>query len=206
MSEQNKTERTMRDSLGRDIPIKYVSAYDKARDRVARRILDRFNKTRRVLERTVAESLADLESLKAEKENTGAKGNFAAQSFDGLIRVAIRQQYFIRLDERVTVARDMMLNYVNDVLNRVDGVDVSALRLLVAAAFKVNADGFLSTGKVISLLRMEVNDQRWREAKQILQSSLKSEAGKRYLSCETRPDTQRDFTAISLNAADCWPR
>lgn len=200
-----KTMKTMRDSTGADIPVKYVSAYDKARDRVTRRIHARFEKARANLETVVADSIKDLDELSKLKESLGAKGNFSARSFDGLIQVSIRQQYNIRLDERVIRARELMLEYVNSVLDRVDGVDVSALRLLVTEAFKANSQGFLSTGRVLSLMRMEVDNAKWREAKKILQEALKPEKGKQYLICEARKSTQGDFKAIRLDIADCWP-
>ena len=200
-----RTIKTMRDSNGHDIPVKYVSAYDKARDKVTRRIHARFEKARGLLEAVVSESITDLDGLARLKDSLGEKGNFSARSFDGLIQVAIRQQYNIRLDERVIHARELMMEYVNSVLDRVDGVDVSALRLLVTEAFKVNSQGFLSTGRVLSLMRMEVNDAKWREAKMILKEALKSEKGKQYLICEVRKSTQGDFKAIRLDIADCWP-
>ncbi len=200
-----KPMRTMTDAMGNQIPVKYVSAYDKERDRIARRVKARYEAARKFIEKAVAESVADLEALRDQKEKLGEKGNFAAQSFDGLIRVAIRQQYAIRMDERVAVARDIMLKYVNSVLDRVNGVDVSALRLLVEAAFKANSSGYLSTGKVLSLLRMEVNNPDWRRAKELLQAALQPVRGKQYLQCETRHSTQVDFKPIRLDAADCWP-
>lgn len=201
-----KKTNVMTDSLGNEVPAKYVSAYDKARDRTARRILARFRKSRADLERVVRESVADLEALKGGKERVGAKGNFSAQSFDGLVSVSIRQQYSIRLDERVVRARELMLEYVNGVLDRVSGVDVSALRLLVEAAFRANAQGYLSTGKVLALMRMEVASERWREAKAILQEALRPVRGKQYLACEVRASTQEDFRSIRLDIADCWPK
>ena len=196
---------TMRDSNGNDVPVKYVGRYDKARDRTARRILARFLKAREMLEGVVRDSVADLEVLKGGKEKLGKKGNFSAQSFDGLISVSIRQQYNIVLDERVTRARELMLEYVNGVLDRVSGVDVSALRLLVQNAFKANARGFLPTGRILELLRMEVANEKWRQAKAILQDALKPQKGKQYLACERRATTQADFRQIRLDIADCWP-
>lgn len=200
-----KTVTTMTDSNGNAIPLKYVSAYDKARDKATRRILARFEKARAALEVVVADSIKDLDELAKLKESLGAKGNFSARSFDGLIQVSIRQQYNIRLDERVIRARELMLDYVGSILDRVDGVDVSALRLLVKEAFKANSQGFLSTGRILSLMRMEVNNEKWREAKMILQESLKPEKGKQYLICERRKTTQGDFKSIRLDIADCWP-
>ena len=200
-----KAVTTMIDSNGNAIPLKYVNGYDKARDRVTRRILARFEKARAALEAVVADSIKDLDELAKLKESLGAKGNFSARSFDGLIQVAIRQQYNIRLDERVIRARELMLDYVGSILDRVDGVDVSALRLLVKEAFKANSQGFLSTGRIFSLMRMEVNNEKWREAKMILQEALKPEKGKQYLICERRKTTQGDFKSIRLDIADCWP-
>ena len=165
--------KTMRDSNGNDIPLKYVSKYDKLRDKVTRRIEARFRKARAVLEAVVRESIADLDELKGGKEKLGAKGNFQARSFDGLLQVSIRQQYNILLDERVVRARELMLGYVEGVLAKIGGNDAQALKLIVAEAFKANAQGFLSTGKIMSLLRMEIDNADWREAKAILQDSIK---------------------------------
>ena len=200
-----KTVKTMRDSNGNDIPVKYVPKYDRERDRVTRRVLARFERARLMLEMVVRDSISDLQALAATKERLGERGNFSAQSFDGLISVSIRQQYVIRMDERVVRARELMLGYVDRVLARVGGNDGAALRLIIAEAFKANAQGFLSTGKVLALMRMEIDDADWREAKRILQEALKPQRGKRYLACETRPSTQGEFRAIRLDIADCWP-
>ncbi|MDD6031593.1 MAG: DUF3164 family protein [Kiritimatiellae bacterium] len=196
---------TMRDSNGNDIPLKYVSRYDKAKDRTVRRILARFLKARAMLEAVVSETVAELDALAQTKEKLGVKGNYSARSFDALIQVSIRQQYNIFLDERVVRARDLMIGYVESVLAKVGGNDAAALRLIVAEAFKANAQGFLSTGKVMSLLRMEIENADWREAKRILQDAVKPQKGKRYLVCERRSSTQGDFEAIRLDIADCWP-
>ena len=196
---------TMRDSNGQDVPVKYVSADDKMRDKMTRRIEARFRKARKVLEDVVRDSIADLDQIAKCKESLGEKGNFQARSFDALIQVSIRQQYNILLDERVVRARELMLGYVEGVLAKIGGNDAQALKLIVAEAFKANAQGFLSTGKIMSLLRMEIDNADWREAKKILQDSIKPQKGKRYLACEVRASTQDDFRQIRLDLADCWP-
>lgn len=196
---------TMRDSNGNDVPVKYVSKYDKARDRVTRRILARFLKARKELEKIVADCIVDLDELRGTKDKLGSKGNFSAQSFDGLISVEIRQQYNIRLDERVARAREMMLAYVDGILEKVGGNDAQALRLIVQEAFRANSDGILPTGKILSLMRMEIDNGTWREAKLILQDAIKPQKGKRYLKCNRRASIQDDFRSIRLDISDCWP-
>jgi len=200
-----KTPKTMRDNNGNNVPLKYVSSYDRARDAASRRIHRRFIQARKLLESVVAESIQDLDKLASLKESLGDKGNFSTTSFDGLIRVSIRQRYNIFLDERVVKARELMLKYVNGVLSRVGDSDASALRLIVSEAFKANSQGFLSTSRIFSLLRMEINDHDWRDAKGILQNCIIPQKGKRYLTCDVRPNMQADFSTIRLDIADCWP-
>lgn len=205
MTKQQKPVATMRDSNGNDIPLKYVSTYDKARDKCVRRIHARFVKARKMLEAVVAESVAELDALKGTKEKLGERGNFSARSFDALISVEVRQVYNIYLDERVVKARELMLEYIDEVLSRVGGNDAQALRVIVAEAFKANAKGFLSTGKVMSLMRMEIDNDKWREAKRILQDAIRPQKGKQYISCATRESTNAEFRPIPLDIADCWP-
>lgn len=202
-----KAVKTMVDVNGSAIPVKYVSAFDRARDRAARRILKRFEIARKVLERTVEESIVDMDEIAGMKEKLGERGNFLLTSFDGLIRCSIRQQYNIMLDERVAKARELMLGYINGVLAKVgDKGDAKALGLIVAEAFRANPAGILSSTKILALLRMEIDNADWREAKALLQDALKPVKGKRYISCERRERTQDDFKAIRLDIADCWPR
>ncbi len=200
-----KKPTTMKDCNGNEIPLKYVSPYDRARDLATRRIHARFIKARKQLEELVAASIVELDRLSQLKESLGEKGNFSATSFDGLIRVSIRQRYNIFLDERVVKARELMLGYVDRLLSRVGEKDAKALRLIIHEAFRANSQGFLSTSKIFSLLRMEIDDPDWRAAKEILQESIKPQKGKRYLSCDVRANTQADFSTIRLDIADCWP-
>lgn len=199
-----KSITTMRDSNGQDVPLKYVSKYDKLRDRQTRRILARFQKARKMLEELVRESVEDLDVLKGTKEKLGEKGNFSARSFDALVQVEIRQQYNIQLDERVARARELMLDYVRSEIESLNK-DTTFLRKLVEDSFRANEKGYLPISSILKLMRYEVKDARWNEARGILQDAITPVAGKRYLVCSVRDNTQQDFKAIRLDLADCWP-
>ena len=194
----------MKDINGDEVNVKYVSKFDKARDAVSRKILKRFTAGRKVLEQIVRESIADLDGLMKLKESVGVKGNFQTSSFDGLIQVSIDQQYNIQLDERVARARELMLEYVNSELSRLDK-DTTFLRKLVEDSFRANAKGYLPISSILKLTRYEVKDARWNEARGILQDSMKPVPGKRYLNCRVRNTPQQDFKTIRMDLADCWP-
>lgn len=199
-----KKENLWTDINGDQVPAKYVSKFDKARDAVSRRILKRFLAGRKVLEQIVRESIEDLDGLMKLKESVGSKGNFQTSSFDGLIQVSIDQQYNIQLDERVARARELMLEYVNSELSRLDK-DTTFLRKLVEDSFRANAKGYLPIASILKLTRYEVKDKRWGEARGILQDAMKPVPGKRYLNCRVRDTPQQDFKTIRLDLADCWP-
>ena len=199
-----KKENLWTDINGDQVPAKYVSKFDKARDAVSRRILKRFLAGRKVLEQIVRESIEDLDGLMKLKESVGSKGNFQTSSFDGLIQVSIDQQYNIQLDERVARARELMLEYVNSELSRLDK-DTTFLRKLVEDSFRANAKGYLPIASILKLTRYEVKDKRWGEARGILQDAMKPVPGKRYLNCRVRNTPQQDFKTIRLDLADCWP-
>ena len=199
-----KQEKLWIDLKGDTVPARYVSKFDKARDAVSRRIHKRFVDERKRLEQLVKDCIADLDGLMKLKESVGLKGNFQTSSFDGNIQVSIDQQYNIQLDERVAKARELMLEYVNSELSRLDK-DTTFLRKLVEDSFRANAKGYLPIASILKLTRYEVKDARWNEARGILQDAMRPVPGKRYLNCRIRASRQHDFQTIRLDLADCWP-
>ena len=199
-----KQEKLWIDLKGDTVPARYVSKFDKARDAVSRRIHKRFVDERKRLEQLVKDCIADLDGLMKLKESVGLKGNFQTSSFDGNIQVSIDQQYNIQLDERVAKARELMLEYVNSELSRLNK-DTTFLRKLVEDSFRANAKGYLPIAAILKLTRYEVKDARWNEARGILQDAMRPVPGKRYLNCRIRESRQHDFQTIRLDLADCWP-
>lgn len=199
-----KTEKVWIDIKGDTVPARYVSKFDKARDAVSRRIHKRFTEERKRLELLVKDCIADLDELMKLKASVGVKGNFQTSSFDGNIQVSIDQQYTVQLDERVAKARELMLEYANSELARLDK-GTTFLRKVVEESFRANAKGFLPVASILKLMRYEVKDERWNEARGILQDAMRPVPGKRYLNCRVRESRQHDFRTIRLDVADCWP-
>ena len=198
--------KTMRDNNGHDVPIKYVSKYDRLRDEKTKRILARFVKARKDIEKVVRDSLADIAAIQGARETPVAdKGNFSVTSFDGLVRVAIDQAWHIELDDRVKEARDRMLGYAKSLCAKA-GPDAHALLEIVEEAFAANSSGRLSVGRVLSLCRRNVTAPEWTEARDMLLASLRPEKGRCYIHVYSRTDMQHEFEMVRLDLADCWPR
>ncbi len=207
MSKPTKTTnvRTMRDAEGHNIPLKYVSKYDKTRDRHTRRILARFLKAREQLERCLEESLDDITAIvEAREQDVSARGNFQCQSFDGLILVSIDQAWHIRLDDRIREARDIILEYAKKLCLKA-GSDAQALFEIVQEAFAANTSGGISAARVLSLCRRNITASEWVRAREMLLASITTDKGRSYLRVYSRPSTQHDWQMIRLDIADCWP-
>lgn len=192
------------DGRGQEVPAGYVSAYDKARDRAVRHVAAGARKLRAQMEAFMADAVKTMSELAGAKEDLGKRGNFSARSFDSLLQVSIRQQWHIRLDERVAKARELMLDYANRELRKA-GDGAFLLKQMIEAAFKVDRLGFLPRSEVTKLLSYKVSDDSWNQGAEILRRAQTTERGKRYLTIETRESLQRDFAPIRLDIADCWP-
>lgn len=199
-----KTTKTMTDAMGNNVPVNYVKKEDKLRDRNVRRILARFLKARKALERLVADCIEDIDEITQARGSVAEMGNVSARSFDSLIEVNIRQQYTITLNESVCRAREMMVSYVSKIIEEL-GAKAYPVQKIVEAAFKTDSKGFLSRSKITELLALDIRDPEWMEAAHILREAMTREKGKRYLSCKVRKSTQHDFEPILLDIAACWP-
>ena len=207
---RNQKEKTMRDALGNDVPLRYVSKYDRLRDTAVRKILKRWQAARAELEDVMEDTLTLLDEIALARGETGAspaeKGNFQVSSFDGNITVALTQRYEIRLDDRVAQAREKMYGYARGLVEKVGGEDGKALFEIIKQAFEASKTGNLSIARIANLLKMNIANQQWTEAKQILTDAMTPAKGKCYLRVEHRPDRQHDMQGIRLDIADCWQK
>lgn len=193
------------DPFGRAVPFAYVKPYDRMRDRQVNRVFCEAIKLRGAIEKFVADSISAVGKVTDLREKASERGNISVTSFDGRRRVSIRQQYHIVFDARVAHARDLMLGYINGVVAKVSGDDAVAIKALIDEAFKATPNGILSAGRVLALIKMNINNADWREAVNILKDSLTPVAGKRYLVVEFKTDHNSDWESIRLDISDCWP-
>lgn len=198
--------KTMTDSQGQAVPISYVKPYDRERDRVARRILKRWQDERDRLARLKAETLADIAKLQAfgaakETKVGGAKGNVQFSSFDGLIRVRVDARTMVEFDDRFRQAQELILSYADELAGATGERDIATI---IRAALTPNAGGMLARSRVIGLLRLNINAEKWLRAMELLRECQLVKAGKSYIYVETR-DGGGDWDMIPLDIAAIDP-
>ena len=200
-------EPMMTDRTGTAVPARYVKPYDKARDKLARRIERRWREAYARLQAVYAETLSDIDRLAelAGRDGAalgGAKGNLQFQSFDGLIEIGIDARYDIAFDERLRSAQEKIEAFI---ASKSEGIDAE-LRELVMAAFRPTSDGLLSRVRILGLLRLDIKAALWREAMDLIRESIQSRRGKTLLRVQRRATREARWERINLSMSDIAER
>lgn len=197
-----KSEKTMVDGQGNVVPLRYVKKYDRERDRIARRILARWIKTRSQLRACYEETLADIEALEiqaagSERKLGGEKGNLTFQSFDGLVQIARLARYELRFDERLQAARDLIYAMLED---KTAGIDAD-IAVIIRGVFAPSSEGMLSRSRVLGLLRYDIRNPSWVRAMDLIRESISSKRGKTLLAVSQKANREAEWESILLDVA-----
>lgn len=203
MGASAKSERTMIDHLGNAVPSRYVSKIDKERDRTVRLL---FRKAEHINAQLAAfrgecleviEAFLDWEACQSEGPRRGPKGNVSLPSFDGTMRVTRARQASIEFDERMQTARGLILEHISD---KAKGIDRDLI-VIIDDAFK-GAEGRLSTGRVLGLLKLNIEGEKWRAAMDLIRQSIRVTATREYARFYRRPGgAQDEYKQVPLDIA-----
>lgn len=172
----SKSQKIYTDPDGNPVPAKYVSAYDRARDRIARKIHDLWGKEEERLTqlRAQTERLIDEIRQAAAKEAGvklgGAKGYLQFRSFDGRIIVRFENVAQVDFDERLSLAQQLIGEAIDDMAGDTSkNAKLAGLRKIAEAAFKPRGkNGKLDRQRVRDIANVQVNHPKWRKAAELI--------------------------------------
>lgn len=201
MSEINKDE-YMKDRKGRLVPVDQVSDYDfemdlfvKEQVKAAKIKRDELAEFKR---RSFDECYAwlDLVAEKYGRTRGGAKGNVTFSSFDGSQQITIRVQETLSFGPELQIAKELIDECVTEWS---EGANAN-LRAIINDAFQVDKEGQLNTGRILSLRRVKIQDERWNRAMEAISESLQVAMSKTYLNFREK-DKNGKLVNISLDIA-----
>ena len=126
----------------------------------------------------------------------GKKGNVSLTTFDGRLKLTRQMADLISFDERLQAAKELIDQCLNDWTANAR----PELKAIVDQAFEVDQAGKISTGKVLSLRRLDIGDERWKRAMHIIGESLQCTGSKPYIRAQIR-DENGKYQTISLDMA-----
>lgn len=188
----------MYDAHGRWVPHALIKEGDKLRHDL---VLELAAKARRkaaedaAYEQSMLADIAAFVSLQAEKYGAklgGEKGNVTLTSFDGRYRVVRAVADFLAFDERLQIAKALIDECIRE---WVPGSS-SEIRALIDHAFQVDRSGRVSTERVLSLRKLDIEHERWRQAMQAISDSIQVTTSRSYVRVYERIDGTEKYRPI----------
>ncbi|MDR0302357.1 MAG: DUF3164 family protein [Treponema sp.] len=192
----------MTDAQGRQVPVDMVKEIDKQRDATVRRIADRAVEMKGVLTEFKNQIRDDIYSFVEQSAGEygvkfgGKKGNITLNTYDGQYRLVVSMNDNITFDERLQVAKELIGKCIE---KWSDGAR-SEIRVLVNDAFQVDKTGKISTGRVLGLRRLDIQDKDWKKAMTAITESVQVTGTKQYLRIYER-DANGEYQMIPLDVA-----
>ncbi|PNM03701.1 DUF3164 domain-containing protein [Pasteurella multocida] len=187
---------------GNLVPDEMVKEIDKERDCLVRGFVEQAlekQKEIRAFKKQVFDDIDAFIQLSAEKYDVqlgGRKGNVTLLSYDGEYKLIIAVQDRLTFDERIQAAKQL----IDECLHEWSADARPELRSIINDAFQVDKEGNLNTARILSLRRVEIQDERWTKAMQAISDSIQIVDSKDYVRFYKRDDNG-NYQQISLDMA-----
>ena len=194
------------DAKGHLVPVDLIKPIDLARDELVTDLALRAKSVSECIGYFKQDAFGDIKAfveLSAEQYGAtigGKKGNVTLLSFDGRFKIIHAVQDSIKFDERLQAARALIdecaVEWTQDARSEV--------RVLVNEAFRADKAGEISTGRVLGLRRLEIEDERWQRAMQAISDAVHVVGSKSYIRVYERIGTSDQYAPIPLDIASIF--
>lgn len=198
----------MTDRFGDQIPVRLISAYDRRRDQLVRRIAKRYEEAQAVLERVKAQTLQDLDTLEqlaladaGVKDFKSRAGNTTVTSYDGLISVQCKNRVFSGMDERSKIAKQMLDDFVAELTEGQEKEDI----VRIVNSLLDTRSGEINRTAALRIIGLNLKSEKFRQAKELLADSMYASLSKTYIYVEKRDSRESDPVQILLDIAKLMP-
>jgi hypothetical protein len=191
------------DAKGALVPKENIRAQDLLMDETVGKIMsfakDLSAQIARFKEHTFAD-ITDFQHLLSQEyggARGGAKGNVTFMSFDGLKKVTVQVADRLDFGPELQVAKTL----VDECLIEWSADSRAELRSIVARAFSVDQEGKIKQAELFSILRLEIEDERWQRAMKAIRESIRVTGSKEYVRFYERASPGAPWAAVSLDIA-----
>jgi hypothetical protein len=193
----------MPDAKGNLIPVEAIRAADKLEDETVRKVMSFAVALSEQVARFKIHTFADLNGFQALLEQEygaragGAKGNVTFQTFDGLMKVQVQIADQISFGPQLLEAKKL----IDECLREWGAESKAELRALVNRVFSVEKEGQINKAELFSLLRVEIEDPRWRRAMDAIRDAIRVIGTKEYVRFYRREDPNAEWRSVKIDLA-----
>jgi hypothetical protein len=139
----------------------------------------------------------DLLSEKYGVSKGGKKGNITLLSYDGLTKVQVAVAENIAFGPELQIAKTLIDACIKD---SSEGVNDTILAL-VNHAFAVDKEGRVNRANILGLRRLDIQDEKWKQAMQAIADSMRITSTKQYIRFYHRANIAAPWQGLSLDFA-----
>lgn len=194
----------MKDGRGRMVPVALVPAKDQLQDEMVRTIVGHAKDLSEQIGRFRGHTMDDIGGFDAllEAEYGGhsrqsVKGNRTYMSHDGCYKVQVQISETVAFGPELQVARDL----VDECLAEWAADSRAEIRALVEHAFQTDKEGEISRGSIYSLLRLDIEDPRWRKGMEALRDAMRVVGSKSYVRIYERETPEDGWQPVTIDLA-----
>lgn len=192
----------LENAQGHLVPLDRVQPIDLARHELVQELIGKGKTIQQHMQSAKKSFMADVAafcSMSADQYGVtygGSKGNVTLLSYDGKYKISRAMAESITFDERLQAAREL----INQCLRDWTEGSPTELQSIIDNAFQVDKEGNISTGRILSLRRLNISDERWKNAMQAISDSIQVTGSKAYIRMYER-DSSGKYQPISLDMA-----
>jgi hypothetical protein len=193
----------LQDAKGNLVPLESVKAADLLMDETVHKIIGFARDLSAQIARFKGHTFEDVNSLQAliaqEYGATvgGKKGNITLTSFDGCLKVQVQVADLIEFGPELQTSKKL----IDECLSEWSADSRTELRALVNRVFQVDKEGQINRAELFMLLRVEIDDERWKRAMDAIRDSIRVIGSRTYVRFYERPDPDAQWRAITIDLA-----
>lgn len=193
----------MADAKGRLTPVSLIKPQHLLEDELVRKIMGfsiaLSDQVGRFKEHTF-DDIGGFEALLAQEYGAtigGEKGNKTLMSHDGLYKVTVQVADQIVFGPELQTAKVL----VDECLNEWAEGARDEIRAIVTRAFNTDKTGQINRSDIFMLLRLEIEDERWRRAMRAIRDAMRVVGSKTYIRCYRRETFDGGWQPVTIDLA-----
>lgn len=146
------------------------------------------------------DDIGDFEAVLAQEYDAtigGKKGNKTLTSYDGLYRVTVQVADRIDFGVELQIAKEL----IDECLTEWAADSRDEIRTIVTRAFNTDKAGQINRSEIFMLLRLEINDPRWKRAMNAIRDAMRVVGTKTYVRCYQRETLDGQWQPVALDVA-----
>ncbi|PTW61397.1 uncharacterized protein DUF3164 [Breoghania corrubedonensis] len=191
----------MQDAKGSLVPVELVKPQDALQDETTRKIMHFARELSAQIARFKAhvfEDIGALDALFAQEYETklgGPKGHKTLMTFDGCQQVKVQVADLIDFGPQLQIAKEL----IDECLNEWSSDSRPEIRAIVTRAFNTDRAGQINRSEIFMLLRLDIEDERWKRAMEAIRDAMRVVGSKTYVRFYERDAPDGPWQTISID-------